>query len=170
MSTKRRVKPGVFNKSLRRIEAMSPPPTELQGHETACMTHEDAIVHSFIRPHRRERWLGLLRSSTGRKKLCAHLAHCEDDLDPRFVRQIPDDQQDVESLLRLLGRGDPTVDVHVLSANADLDGRVMKLDEALGRVVGFELATFLSIRLGSLAYFEGEEARSRFVCERIAVS
>ena len=130
------------------------------------MTHEAAIVGAFIRPDRRRRWLELLDSQRGRDKLRCHLAHCEDDLDPRFVHRIPDDGQKKEQILALPRERDAGTMCYALSESDDLDGRELPLVEALDAVVGWGLATFLSIDPGRLAYFEGEEAKARFLCLR----
>lgn len=47
-----------------------------------------------------------------------------------------------------------------------LDLRHMQLRDALRDTVGFGVGTFISCIVGQLAYFEGEEPGSRYICER----
>jgi hypothetical protein len=55
-----------------------------------------------------------------------------------------------------------------MSEDDDIDGRTMKLDEALRLVVdgGSVYATFISCVPGRLAYFHDEEVQSRYILER----
>jgi hypothetical protein len=104
-------------------------------------------------------------SAKGRAKLRAGLAHFH-DLDPRYAHPLPADVHtptEIASLLRSHG-APPTC--YVLSEESGIDGRELPLEEALDRVVGLGMGTFLSCVPGRLAYFEGEEARERYILER----
>jgi hypothetical protein len=47
----------------------------------------------------------------------------------------------------------------ILSEDSDLDGKELPLLEALKKVVGYQMGTFLSCVPGKLAYFEDEDDR-----------
>jgi hypothetical protein len=46
-----------------------------------------------------------------------------------------------------------------MSEDSDLDGKELPLLEALKKVVGYQMGTFLSCVPGKLAYFEDEDDR-----------
>jgi hypothetical protein len=124
-----------------------------------------ALVDAFVLPERRARLRGLLTSTKGRAKFRAGLAHFR-DLDPRYASPIPAGVQTPSQIAALLrDRGAPAT-CYVLSEESDLDGREFPLTEALERVVGRGMGTFLSCVPGRLAYFEGEETNERYVLDR----
>src|SRR4051812_14313219 len=97
--------------------------------------HSFALIRAFIAPERRDRYLGLLGTPAGRKKLRARLAHLH-DLDERFARRTPPADQTPTALTTLLtGKGAPAECV-LLAEDASLDGRQLPLTEALTAVVG----------------------------------
>jgi hypothetical protein len=130
--------------------------------------HAAALLAPFIAPERRARFLTLLGSARGRAKLRAALAHFR-DLDPDCVRAVPASAQDAGAIAALLrARGAPER-CYVLSEDKELDGRELRLDDALARVVGGGAGTLLSCVPGRVGYYEGEEPGRRFVLLRAAV-
>jgi hypothetical protein len=96
------------------------------------------------------------------------LAHFA-DLDPRFARPIAAAEQTPEAIARLLTHeGAPAV-CYCLSEDRTLDERELPLRDALHRVVGAGMGTFLSCVPGRLAYFESEERGARYILVRAAV-
>ncbi|MBA3426576.1 MAG: hypothetical protein H0U04_19035 [Rubrobacter sp.] len=127
--------------------------------------HERAIVRAFFVPGERARYLNLLSTARGRKKFVSGLSHL-DALGSRFVRRLGPWEQDVDGIESLLKeRGAPTL-CYLVSENPRLDLQRMKLHDALRATVGSGMDTFLSRITGQLAYFEGEEPGSRYICER----
>src|SRR5262249_7376919 len=88
--------------------------------------HEETIVRAFIASARRARWLESLASSKRRPRMLDRLNHCR-DLDERYTTMLPSNA-DVVPLLRLRG-APPTC--YVLSCTNEIDGQVMKLEEAV---------------------------------------
>jgi len=127
---------------------------------------EERLIRAFIAPKKRQRWLELLRSPNGRKKLRANLAHCECDLDSRYAHRIEPNQDSVAGILAALQLHGAGATCVVLSENAELDGCEIDLSEALERVVTHEMGSFLSVKHGQLAYFEGEDAGARYILVR----
>jgi len=126
---------------------------------------EEALFRAFISPRRRHRYLSLLESTKGRNRLRKELAHLR-DLDMRFARRIPSNEQTaerVERLLRGLGAKDQCL---ILSETLELDGAHMPWRLALDRVLGTGRGTFLSCVPGRLAYYEGEDPGDRFLLVR----
>jgi hypothetical protein len=127
--------------------------------------HEEQFALSFIAPEKRPRYLSLLESKRGRKKLLDTLNHCH-DLDSRFAESVPAGQQSTQAIERLLkSKGAPDV-CYVMSSNPDLDGREMSLSEALVETVGMDAGTLISCIAGRLAYMELEGFEGRFILER----
>ena len=55
---------------------------------------------------------------------------------------------------------------YLISADLDLDGKFMAVDEALENIVGYGLGTFLSIVPGELGYMEFGEQGERYLVVR----
>jgi hypothetical protein len=126
---------------------------------------EEQFARFFIVPEKRARYLSLLESNRGRDKLLAGLNHCH-DLDSRFAKLIPANQQSAQSIERLLkSKGAPNV-CHVMSSNPNLDNREMPLSEALLETIGMDSGTLISCIAGKLAYVELEGFDGRYILER----
>ena len=131
----------------------------------ALNIHEVEFARNFIVPEKRARYLTLLESKEGRKKLLNGFNHCR-DLDPRFARRVPDNQSSVGSIEVILRqKGAPDM-CYVMSDNADIDGRELPLAEALSTTVGMDAGTLVSCIAGELAYFEMEGFHGRYILKR----
>ncbi len=127
--------------------------------------HEELFARSFVYPAQRERYLTLLESKRGRRKLCDGLNHSP-HLDGRVAKLIPGNQQSTESIEHLLkSKGAPDV-CHVMSANPELDNRDMLLSEALLKTVGMDAGTMILCIPGKLAYVELEGFDGRYILEK----
>jgi hypothetical protein len=124
-----------------------------------------ALIRGFIQKPKQRRWLELLRSEKGRKKLRSTLAHC-DDFDPTVIVPIPSSQQHPSSIYRLLVELGASTTCSLISENADLDGLDLDLDLALTRIVGLGFGTIVNCVPGKLAFFEGEGPKARFILKR----
>ena len=128
-------------------------------------SHEEQFARSFVARAQRERYLTLLASERGRRKLCEGLNHSP-HLDGRYARLIPANQHSVQSIERLLKlKGAPDT-CHVMSSDPDLDKRQMSLSEALLATVGMDAGTMISCIPGKLAYLELEGFDGRYILER----
>ena len=130
------------------------------------MTHEEGL-RRFLLLARRARFVELLRSPKGRKKLCSALQHFR-WLDDRFVRCIPPRAQTPDGILHLLCVSGAPDRCHVLSEDPAIDGRELDLAEVLSRIVGMGAGTLVSCIPGMLAYYEGEGPEDRCILEREA--
>ena len=127
--------------------------------------HEEQFARAFVVPEKRARYLSLLESQRGRKKLLDGLNHCH-DLDPRFAKLIPSNQQSEESIENLLRQKGAPDKCHVMSDNPDIDNREMALSDALSKTVALDAGTLISCIPGRLAYFEMEGFDERYILER----
>jgi hypothetical protein len=125
---------------------------------------EEALFRAFVVPAKIQRYADLLATKRGRTKVVSGLDHFS-DLDPRFCRKITDSGDRGAILHRLHELGAPSL-CHVISSNAELDGRDMPLRDALALAVGSGFGTFISCVPGQLGYFEGEGPSDRYICHR----
>jgi hypothetical protein len=136
--------------------------------KAAQMTeHEAATIKAFVVRDKQERLLSFAGSSKNRRKFTNELPHFR-WFDKKYSTPVPwsvDPKlklwgrhiQGIENIVRLLkskGAGDTCC---VISANMDIDGRVLTLESALESVVGSGAGAILSCIPGKLAYFEGED-------------
>ncbi|MDQ2773328.1 MAG: hypothetical protein M3Y57_00120 [Acidobacteriota bacterium] len=126
---------------------------------------ERAFVENFITPVKRERWLELLRTEKGRRKLRASLADFT-EFDPATVVPLPPKQQHASSIFQVLtGLGAPTT-CYLISENSEWDATERNLQSALQQVVGYGFGTIITCKPGALAYFEGEGPGHRFILRK----
>ena len=122
---------------------------------------EEAIVRSFIPPHRRPRWLLSLSSAKRRSRFLNCLNHCK-DLDPRYCQWLPSNAN-VVGLLR--SHGEPAM-CFVLSVTDAIDVREMPLEEAVLAAEMGGWGTIISCIPGRLGYFYDECGERRFLLVR----
>ena len=126
--------------------------------------HEEQFARSFIVPEKRARYLELLDSERGRKKLVWGFDHCK-DLDMRFASLIPPNQQNADSIERILKSKGAPEKCYVMSSGGEIDAREMLLSEALQKTVGWG-GTFISCIAGKLGYFEFNEQSERYILKK----
>ncbi len=127
--------------------------------------HEEQFAHSFIMPEKRDRYLSMLDSKRGRKKLRDGLYHCR-DLDKRFAHLVPTGEQSSDSIEQALKSKGAPDKCYIFSADDEFDGREMPLSEALLWIVGSNSGTFISCIPGKLGYFEFEDMSERYILEK----
>src|SRR5260370_32337972 len=126
---------------------------------------EKALFESCIAPNKKRRYVELVNTERGRKKIRFGLDHFR-DLDLRFCQRITPSKQFFPDILQVLkSHGAPSV-CYVMSSGDELDGREMDLSEALRSIVGRGVGAFVSCVPGRLAYFESEEKNERYICHR----
>jgi hypothetical protein len=120
--------------------------------------HEKAFVEAFIAPARRERFMVALANPRKREVFNRELHHPKTSfLIGKYVEQIVPSQHFARFLApRLRGRGAPD-DCWVFGNY--IDGKEMKLEEALGELIGMRSGTIVSCLPGELAFFENEDER-----------
>ena len=121
--------------------------------------HESGFLR-FIEPAQRHRVETLLELGAARRADLRGMLDHAIRLDPRHAQPVPRAEQfaaKLETRLRTLGAGETC---YVIAADADLDGRTMKLTDALGRIIGSGSGAFVSCVAGSLGYFEAEARNS----------
>ena len=127
--------------------------------------HEEKFVREFVIPKKRERYLSLIGNDKGRKKIVAGFHHIR-DLDGRYAKLIPSNQQSAESIYRLLKQKGAPEMCYIMSDDSSLDQKEMTLREAIFKVEGTNFGTLVSCIAGKLAYFEAEDMSRRYILEK----
>jgi hypothetical protein len=122
------------------------------------VNHEEDLIKAFFVPTKRERYLEMIANPRKRKKFLLELSHFK-ALDPRYCFAVPKVEHTAEQIAAFLTRKGATPSCWVTSEDSDLDGKELPLLEALKKVVGYQMGTFLSCVPGKLAYFEDEDDR-----------
>ena len=124
---------------------------------------EKALFESFIAPNKKRRYIELVETERGRKKIRFGLDHFR-DLDLRFCHRIESGEQSLPNILQVLKSLGAPSQCYVMSSGDELDGREMELSEALSGIIGSGVGAFVSCLPGKLAYFESEEMSERYIC------
>jgi hypothetical protein len=122
------------------------------------VNHQEELVRAFFVPTKRERYLEIIANPKKRKKFLRELAHFK-DLDPRWHFDLPKGVHGAEEIGASLVRKEAPQLCWATSEDSELDGKEMPLLDALKKVVGRQMGTFLSCLPGKLAYFEDEDGR-----------
>ena len=120
--------------------------------------HEKAFVEAFINPDRQERFMAALANPKKRGVFNRELHHPKPSfIVSKYVQSIVPSQHFARFLgPKLRGMGAP--DTCWVFGNY-IDGREMKLEEALSELIGYRTGTIVSCLPGELAFFENEDER-----------
>ncbi|HME37182.1 MAG TPA: hypothetical protein VKF84_18265 [Candidatus Sulfotelmatobacter sp.] len=125
--------------------------------------HEQQLIRAFFVPAKRDRYIEMIASTRGRQKFLRELSHFK-SLDPQYCAGLPNAVRTPGEIASFLNEKGAPPTCRVTSEDRDLDRQEMSLVEALKRIVGYQMGTFLSCLPGKLAYFEDEE--HRWILER----
>jgi hypothetical protein len=143
------------------VDDLSSPPHDPYRSSIEMHSHEESLIHSFIKPERRPRWLQCLQSAKKRGRMLDRLNHCR-DLDVRFAIALPSNAH-VQDLLT--ARDAPST-CYVLSANDDIDGREMDLCDAIEQARLGGWGTLIGCIPNRLAYYYDECGERQMIFER----
>ena len=129
--------------------------------------HEESLIKAFFLPGRQKRALIQLASSRKRSQFLNRLSNLGFDfLDERFVRLLPVEKQDLDSIFEVLKSEGAPKSCYILSKWRDVDCREMPLYDALTKVFNCGRGAIISIVPGVLGYYEGEQADTKYVLVR----
>ena len=119
---------------------------------------EEAFVHAFIVPDKRDRYIQMLANSSKRKKILGLLYHHLDIVASRTLRIENRDHSSaaVIKLLRQKGAG-PTC--YLISPEQELDQHEMSLDEALPILITHDSTAIACCIPSRLAYYKAETSQ-----------
>jgi hypothetical protein len=124
---------------------------------------EVETIRAFVAATKRERYIGFVSNEKRRKEFVRDLAHFG-DFDPRWIIRIAPSSQNPEGIYTILKSHGASELCHVISEFTELDGKEIRLKDALKKIIGYQMGTILCCLPGRLAYFENED--SRFILER----
>lgn len=113
--------------------------------------HEEKLITSFILKEKRNRWQTQLSDPQKRDAHLARLNHLH-DLDEKYVTWLPSNT-DIEQLL--LSSGSPS-EIYILSDFKSINGKFLRLGDAVHQTVGGGWGTIISCIPGRLAYYYDE--------------
>lgn len=125
--------------------------------------HEQQLIRAFFIPGRRDHYVGMIATTRRRQKFLRELSHFK-SLDPQYCVGLPNAVRTPREIATFLHKKGAPPTCWVTSEDRDLDRQEMPLVEALKRIVGYQMGTFLSCIAGKLAYFEDED--DRWILER----
>ena len=127
------------------------------------MSHAEALIATFVKRNKRDRYREMLSDSEHRRKFTSKLAHF-DDFDPQYRLPFESSKLFADNIAReLVKRKSPSV-VYLISEDPTLDQQELPLGEALTKVVGRGMGTVVSCIPGRLAFVETED--ERYILER----
>jgi hypothetical protein len=129
------------------------------------MSTEHEFVSHFIRRDRQQAYLKLLASPDRRRKFFGRLVKsC--DLEPSVIEELHEDGESADAIAEILRSKGAGETCYAISEDAEIDGREVRLIEALQRVVARGRATLLSCVPGVLGYYEGADFEERCILHR----
>ena len=116
---------------------------------------EEALVHAFIVPAKRDRYLQMLANPTKRRKIQRTLYHTLNVIEERASEIASPNHfpEPVEKLLRQKGAGEMC---YLISPQPALDQQVMRLREALETLIMEDSVAIVCCLPGRLAYYKAE--------------
>ena len=120
-------------------------------------------IRAFVTPQKRGRYAEAVSNDKRRRKFLSALSHF-DDFDPRWVIPIAPSSQNPEAIHAILKARGAMATCQAISEFKDLDRQEVPLEDALRKVIGYQMGTILCCLPGRLAYFESED--TRFILER----
>lgn len=122
---------------------------------------EAKVIENYIVKSKRERYLNFIKKPKTRKKLTDELAHFSSQLDN--FEEIKTNEWEVinEKLKRIKS----TQDCYVISENSEIDGKRMKINNALTETIGMGMGTLIVFGNADLVFYEGEGPSDRWIKE-----
>jgi len=125
--------------------------------------HNEALIASFVKRTKRDRYREILSNPRLRHKFTDALAHFT-DFDPQYRLPIPSNKLSTENIARELQKRHSPEIVFAISEDPGLDQKELLLVDALNQIVGRGMGTVLSCIPGRLIFVETET--ERFILER----
>ena len=122
---------------------------------------ESKVIENFVIESKRDRYLTFVKKSKTRKKFINELAHFSSQLD-RFD-EIKKNEWNV--INQKLDRLNKITDCYVISENREIDGKRMKVDQALSETIGMGMGTLIVFGNAEVVFYEGEGPSDRWIKE-----
>jgi hypothetical protein len=122
---------------------------------------ESKVIENFVIESKRDRYLTFVKKPKTRKKFINELAHFSSQLD-RF-EEIKKNEWNV--INQKLDRLNEIADCYVISENREIDGKRMKVDQALSETIGMGMGTLIVFGNAEVVFYEGEGPSDRWIKE-----
>lgn len=136
----------------------------MESEITTMSEHEEAFVASFIVPEKKARYRELLSSRKRRGKILEQLHHTL-DFDHRFSQRLHNSEKWPDKLAKILRQKGAKDICHIISANKELDGKELPLDEATEAVLDYQFGSVICCS-PKLAFYQPEAPASAYIFER----
>ena len=130
---------------------------------TANIDIETKVIKRFIIDKKQDRYLSFIQKDKTRRKFAKELAHFSSQLKD-FEEIKGNEWKVIEDTVANLGN--PT-DCYVISEDNQIDGRRMKIDEALTKTIGNGMGTLIVFGDANQVYYEGEGPSDRWISKKI---
>ena len=124
---------------------------------------EIKVIKRFIIGEKQDRYLSFIQKDKTRRKFTKELAHFSSQLKD-FEEIKGNERKVIEDTVT--GLGNPT-DCYVISEDSQMDGRRMKIDEAMLKIFGNGMGTLLVFGDANQVYYEGEGPSDRWISKKI---
>lgn len=123
---------------------------------------EEATIDAFIDRSQQRRIRSLITRKKGRLKFIGMLAHAL-KLNEKTSTLIPANQQNTESILKLLRDKGAREECYVISEDSEIDGTSQQLIHAMDQVMGLGTAAIISCIPGVLGFYQGGDKNERYL-------
>ncbi len=122
---------------------------------------ESKVIENFVIKDKRDRYLNFIKKSKTRRKFTDALAH--------FSAQLGNFQEiktnELEEINRRLQKIKFIEDCYLISENNEIDGKRLKIKDALTETIGMGMGTLIVFGNADLVFYEGEEPSDRWIRE-----
>lgn len=122
---------------------------------------EELLIENFVKKERKQRYLKLLSTERGRKKLRQAIPHFE-DLNPAYIYPVNNIRTSADLIAILNERSAPSKS-YIISEHSEYDGKFFPLAAALDELFNSGISYFLCAIPEKLNYYEGEDTNSRYL-------
>ena len=119
------------------------------------------VIENFVIKDKRERYLNFIKKSKTRRKFTDELAHFSSQLDN--FQEIKTNE--LEEINRRLQKIKSIEDCYLISENNKIDGKRLKIKDALTETIGMGMGTLIVFGNADLVFYEGEGPSDRWIRE-----
>jgi hypothetical protein len=125
------------------------------------MHDELLLFKTFVIKQRQDRYINLIATDKGRKKLRSYIAHFE-DIESKYSTPLHSLKTNQGLVDLLKSEGAPPI-CYIIAENSKYDMKSLPLTDAITQLFNSGMAFFLSCIPGKLAYYEGENSSKRLL-------
>jgi hypothetical protein len=125
------------------------------------IAQEQTLIKKFVIKEKQDRYLTFLSKDKTRNKFTDELYHFK-DFNWKLFREIPGSENESQVIALKVSSNKNISTCSIISADPDLDGKIMSVDEAIKNGVGIE-GTILIFGDADIIYYEGDAPKSRYI-------